>query len=326
MLQSKTLAGDSSVMFSPPSIVKHSLLEESTSLHSLLSADNTPETLKYDDIDIEAVISEKTKVQHRSIPTNPIPNPNYNYVYKEIPMQNFESQQDFENNGSQSFENNGSQNFENNGSQNFDNDSNQNFENNDAKSYENNGRQNFENSRQDIENRGRKDFKNNDAENFENKSRQNFDTNSEHNYENNGRQNFENNDVENFESNGRQNFENNDIQNYNDRQNFNNVFKDITNVESPRSFSRLNADRMRTITNSNDLASENLIAPKNVLANALADHIYKVTNQKPSTSKIDEILTNKIAKENNQWWNVERDTGQEQLFSGDYYVYSNNNI
>ncbi|CAB3220957.1 unnamed protein product [Arctia plantaginis] len=59
---SKTLAGDSSVMFSPPSIVKHSLLEESTSLHSLISADNTPDTSKYDDIDIEAVITEKTKI------------------------------------------------------------------------------------------------------------------------------------------------------------------------------------------------------------------------------------------------------------------------
>ncbi|KAL0860456.1 hypothetical protein ABMA27_009841 [Loxostege sticticalis] len=62
---SKTLAGDSSVMFSPPSIVKHSLLEESTSLHSLISADNTPDT-KYEDLDIESVISEKTKVRRSS--------------------------------------------------------------------------------------------------------------------------------------------------------------------------------------------------------------------------------------------------------------------
>ncbi|CAH0598257.1 unnamed protein product [Chrysodeixis includens] len=63
---SKTLAGDSSVMFSPPSIVKNSLMEESTSLHSLISADNTPETSKYEDIDIEAVITEKTKVARGS--------------------------------------------------------------------------------------------------------------------------------------------------------------------------------------------------------------------------------------------------------------------
>ncbi|XP_026316079.1 myb protein isoform X3 [Hyposmocoma kahamanoa] len=64
---SKTLAGDSSVMFSPPSIVKHSLLEESTSLHSLVSAENTPENIKtYEEIDIETVISEKTKIIRQS--------------------------------------------------------------------------------------------------------------------------------------------------------------------------------------------------------------------------------------------------------------------
>ncbi|XP_063631841.1 myb-related protein B-like isoform X5 [Cydia splendana] len=61
---SKTLAGDSSVMFSPPSIVKNSLAEESTSLHSLMSAENTPETLKYEELDIETV--EKTKVRRMS--------------------------------------------------------------------------------------------------------------------------------------------------------------------------------------------------------------------------------------------------------------------
>ncbi|XP_022837281.1 transcriptional activator Myb isoform X6 [Spodoptera litura] len=65
---SKTLAGDSSVMFSPPSIVKHSLLEESTSLHSLISAENTPDTSKYEDIDIEAVITEKTKITRGNEP------------------------------------------------------------------------------------------------------------------------------------------------------------------------------------------------------------------------------------------------------------------
>ncbi|KAJ8708407.1 hypothetical protein PYW07_010532 [Mythimna separata] len=65
---SKTLAGDSSVMFSPPSIVKHSLLEESTSLHSLISPENTPDTSKYEDIDIEAVITEKTKIARGNEP------------------------------------------------------------------------------------------------------------------------------------------------------------------------------------------------------------------------------------------------------------------
>lgn len=309
LLQSKTLAGDSSVMFSPPSIVKNSLHEESTSLHSLMSSDNTPEPLKYEELDIEAVISEKTKVQHRSIPTNPIPNPNYNYVFKEIPSENFENNgQNFESNGQnfesnrQNFESN-RQNFESNG-QNFESNA-QNFENNDPRTFDNDTRnfnesneQNFENSRQNFEN-----------------NRQNFENNRTRNFENNS-QNYENNNAQNFENNSRQNFENNSRQTFH-------VFKDITNVESPRSFSRLNADRLRTITNSNDLACENLIAPKDVLANALADHIYKVTNQKPSSSKIDEILTNKM-KENNQWWNVERDTGQEQVFPNDYYAYSNN--
>lgn len=205
MLQSKTLAGDSSVMFSPPSIMKSSLLEESTSLHSLISAENTPDTSKYDDIDIEAVISEKTKVQHRSsLPTNPSPNtlaPNeyYQEIYDQPELQNRD------------------------------------------------------------------------------------------------------------------------------------VFRNITNIESPRSFARLNADRLRTINTANELSCDsNLIAPKEVLANALADHIYKVTNQKPSTSRIDEILTNKILTTNknndfvekeNQWWQMEnKDSGQnDELYTNDYY-------
>ncbi|XP_052750999.1 myb protein isoform X2 [Galleria mellonella] len=207
---SKTLAGDSSVMFSPPSIVKNSLLEESTSLHSLISTDNTPETSKYEDIDIEAVISEKTKVQHRSLlRTNPSPNtfPN-EIIYQDI-------------------------------------------------------------------------------------------------YEN-------------------------ELQNPN-------VFKNITNTQSPRSFARLNADRLRTITSANDISCDtNLIAPKEVLANALADHIYKVTSQKPSTSRIDAILTNKILTSNvrtneyadkeNQWWQMEnKDSGQTgDFFPNDYYAFNSN--
>ncbi|CAH0714947.1 unnamed protein product, partial [Brenthis ino] len=62
---SKTLVGDSSVLFSPPSIVKHSLLEESTSLHSLMSAENTPEPTKYEDMDIETQ-TEKNKARRLS--------------------------------------------------------------------------------------------------------------------------------------------------------------------------------------------------------------------------------------------------------------------
>lgn len=199
MLQSKTLAGDSSVMFSPPSIVKNSLMEESTSLHSLISAENTPETSKYEDIDIEAVITEKTKVQHRSLLlTNPEPNTlgPTQIIYPEY---------------------------------------------------------------------------------------------------------------------------DNEIQ----------PFRDVTNLDGP-SFARLNADRLRTINSSNELACDTLIAPKEVLANALADHIYKVTNQKPSTSRIDEILTNKIMNKNdyaqkeNQWWTVDKDTGQtDELFNSDYYMFAN---
>ncbi|KAJ0171779.1 hypothetical protein K1T71_012542 [Dendrolimus kikuchii] len=58
---SKTLAGDSTVMFSPTSIVKNSLLEESTSLNSLMSTENTPEQ-NFEDFDIETAISEKIKI------------------------------------------------------------------------------------------------------------------------------------------------------------------------------------------------------------------------------------------------------------------------
>lgn len=177
-----------------------------------MSAENTPEPLKFEDLDIETVITEKTKVQHRSLlPTNPLPNMNPNMY-----------------------------------------------------------------------------------EMYERHS---------------------------------------------------NVFKDITNIESPRSFARLNADRLRTIASVNELAcdgSSNLIAPKEVLANALADHIYKVTNQKPSTSRIDEILTNKIMTTNsnvksnsdyvqkeNQWWQMEnKDSGQtdENMFANDYYMFTNNYV
>ncbi|CAH2098329.1 unnamed protein product [Euphydryas editha] len=214
---SKTLAGDSSVLFSPPSIVKHSLLEESTSLHSLVSAENTPEPLKYEEIEIEN--TERPQVQHRSlIHTNPVPNtldPNL-ILYEDYNVT------------------------------------------------------------------------------------QNTQTNSTQN---------------------------------------NNVFRNITNIESPRTFARLNAERLRTITSS-ELACDNinqnlnnvsnntnnLIAPKEVLANAFVDHIYKVTNQKPSTSKIDEILTNKINKPNdfekeNQWWQMDKDTADD-LYN-DYYVFTN---
>ncbi|XP_034826626.1 myb protein isoform X2 [Maniola hyperantus] len=220
---SKTLAGDNSVLFSPPSIVKNSLLEESTSLHSF---ENTPEPMNMEEMDIENVISEKTKVQHRSyIPTNPLPNtldPNL-ILYDDI----YDNQTDLRPNPS--------------------------------------------------------------------------------------------------------------------------VFRNITNIESPRTFARLNADRLRTITSSNELGCDNgnsvsnisnnvtnasnvtnngssLIAPKEVLANALADHIYKVTNQKPSTSRIDEILTNKVLKTNevekeNQWWQIEKET--DELYN-DYYMFTNN--
>lgn len=181
-------------MFSPTSIVKNSLLEESTSLNSLMSTENTPEP-NYEEFDIETAISEKIKVQHRSIvPTNPSPNTYYHY---------------------------------------------------------------------------------------------------------------------------------------------HTVFKDITNVDTSRTnmpeqlepcrtFARLNADRLRTITSSN-LSCDNLIAPKEILANALVDHIYKVTNQKPSTSKIDEILTNKLTKndfqkENQIWPAEDKDTGQDDLFSN-YFTF-----
>ncbi|XP_032521749.1 myb protein isoform X1 [Danaus plexippus] len=117
------------------------------------------------------------------------------------------------------------------------------------------------------------------------------------------------------------------------------VFRNITN-ESPRTFARLNADRLKTITSAN--LCDSSLAPKDVLTNALVDHIYKVTNQKPSTSRIDEILTNqkpstshindmstnKISKPNdtekeNQWWQVEKDSGIDDLYN-DYYIFTNN--
>ncbi|XP_050683520.1 transcriptional activator Myb isoform X2 [Leptidea sinapis] len=186
---SKTLVGDNSVLFSPPSIVKNSLLEESTSLQSLMSADSTPDPMRYDEMDVDN--TETVEVQHGYIPTNPLPNNPNSILYEYQP--------------------------------------------------------------------------------------------------------------------------NND------------VFRDITNLESPKTFARLNADRLKTISSGNDLANDNLIAPKDVLANALVEHIYKVTNQKPSTSRIDEILTNKINRTNegekeNQWWSEKE---QDDLYN-DYYMFTNN--
>ncbi|CAH2058091.1 unnamed protein product, partial [Iphiclides podalirius] len=195
--QSKTLAGDSSVLFSPPSIVKHSLLEESSSLHSIISGENTPLN-NYDELDIEGAISERTKVQHG--PTNP-PEPNYRITYEPYaPRENQTNQH---------------------------------------------------------------------------------------------------------------------------------AFRNITNRDSRASFSRLNADRLKTIASPNELACDGaLLAPKSALANALAEHIYKVTNQKPSTARLDEILTNKIApkdyaQKENQWWQAEKDSGQGDEMFSDYYMFSN---
>lgn len=234
-------------MFSPPSIVKNSLLEESTSLHSLMSAENTPEPHKFDE-DIETIISERTKVQHRSILTNPLPNP-YQYETSTQMFKEVKPYQDLDVKG---------------------------YDNMDA-TYENYGGES-------------KRFENLEGKRFENR--------------------YENSDVkyDHFKE-VRPNYESN-------------VFKDITNVESPRSFARLNAERLRTMNNSNDLSCDNLIAPKDVLANALADHIYKVTNQKPSTSKIDKILTNNMKgndfQKENQWWG-DKDTGQGEMYSNEYF-------
>lgn len=75
-------------------------------------------------------------------------------------------------------------------------------------------------------------------------------------------------------------------------------------------FSRLNADRyraingecgeMHSISNQNrclnnitNKASNNILAPKITLVDALANHIYKVTNQKPSLATINNILSQK---------------------------------
>ncbi|GBP37515.1 Transcriptional activator Myb [Eumeta japonica] len=203
---SKSLAGDSPFMFSPPSLARDPhMLEESTSLHSMMSSENTPEPNKF--IDIEEAISEKTKVlQHGSYhPTNDPPLNSQTYG-------------------------------------------------------------------------------------------------TAHNYNQN-------------------------------------VFRNITNVsESPRSFARLNAERLKTINSVNDLGCDDppFIVPKAVLANALVDHIYKVTNQKPSTSRIDEILTNKIMtsrtsyEQKENYWSENneliKDTGQnvDMYQDNNYYTFNSN--
>lgn len=75
-------------------------------------------------------------------------------------------------------------------------------------------------------------------------------------------------------------------------------------------FSRLNADRYRAINsecdelrnipnenrflnNITNKASSNVLAPKITLVDAFANHIYKVTNQKPSLATINNILSQK---------------------------------
>lgn len=216
-------------MFSPPSIVTQSLLEESTSLHSFMSSDNTPETKLQD---MESL--ENTKVsQHCNILTNPLPNLYYNQFGNLRNLRNTENQPfrivTHLENENQTFRT------------------------------LNNSEQPYRNSESPL------------------------------------------------------------------------PFRNITNIESPRTFARLNADRIKTIT-SNELTDSNVIgtlAPKAVLTNALVDHIYKVTNQKPSSSRIDEILTNKargfIQKENvwPQYDARDGDMQNDDLFPDEYLIFTN---
>ncbi|XP_037876988.1 myb transcription factor isoform X1 [Bombyx mori] len=170
---SKTLVGDSSVLFSPPSIVKHSLLEESTSLHSYMSADSTPDA----QLDIESVISETTKVRHGSVPTNPPPDPPEPLACQYQP------------------------------------------------------------------------------------------------------------------------------------------FRDVTNSAPSRTFARLDAERLRAI------AGPPPLAPRDALAHALADHIYRVTSQRPCATRIDDILANKAPRtDRDTWWAAPRDTGQGDTLDT-YYAF-----
>lgn len=86
------------------------------------------------------------------------------------------------------------------------------------------------------------------------------------------------------------------------------------NSPPAQSFSRLNAERFKAIStgayddfkevkrekqclkNITNLKFNNssVLAPRQTLASAVANHIYKVTNQKPSTSAIDNILSQKM--------------------------------
>lgn len=86
------------------------------------------------------------------------------------------------------------------------------------------------------------------------------------------------------------------------------------NSPPAQSFSRLNAERFKAISTGayddfKDIKREkqclknitnlkynnsNVLAPRQTLASAFANHIYKVTNQKPSTSAIDNILSQKM--------------------------------
>lgn len=86
------------------------------------------------------------------------------------------------------------------------------------------------------------------------------------------------------------------------------------NSPPAQSFSRLNAERFKAIStgayddfkevkrekqclkNITNLkfSDSNVLAPRQTLASAFANHIYKVTNQKPSTSAIDNILSQKM--------------------------------
>ncbi|XP_077298214.1 myb-related protein A-like isoform X2 [Arctopsyche grandis] len=261
---SKSLFSNAS-MFSPPSVTKH-IGDESTSLNSILSLDDTPDTIPIKTERRKSEISSVNnliKVQHEELSFHPHIQPFNTNHYN-----NHTYQSSMYNNKSDALYSTNTYQFKN----------------------------DFDNSEY------RTNLKTKDLQ-YQNKS-----TSLD------GHEHFSNpKDMPASDHYFIDNFYNSNSNFVTDQsQKCSNDFSIINDDHSMQghSFSRLNADRFRAINSSceelrnssneqnylkniTNRVSNNMLAPKATLVDAFANHIYKVTNQKPPIATINNIITQK---------------------------------
>lgn len=221
-------------MFSPPSIIKNTMIgDESTSLHSILSLDNTPGVNSSMEDQISLSANADNKVQHKELSHNP-----HSYSMPVHSHSNMNSYSSDINHDTMTF---------------------------------------YTNMPNNVLNNTKNDHKSNMLL-HDSTSLSSFTNNTSHlnTYHSNTSQQFARLNAERYKVIASSQL------NKNNRQN---CLKNITNTANHRN-------------------AENILAPRETLANAFANHIYKVTNQKPSTSTIDSILSQKISQ--NRFCNTAR--------------------